>query len=607
MNGGQKPVPGGARWAEGSRIDPTMPTPYNEKAPVQLSGIAMNATRLSIACISIPIALGLIALAQQQTDSQTTKSTDQENKAPSRETVSRPLSEKQKKARDKKLRQELESPYRKWLNEDVAYIITDEERAAFKRLQTDEEREQFIENFWLRRDPTPDTVENEFKEEHYRRIAYANEHFASGIPGWKTDRGRIYIMYGPPDEIDDHSSGGFYERPPEEGGGETSTYPFQQWRYRYIEGIGNNVIIEFVDPTMSGEFHMTMDPSEKDALLYVPGAGLTLMEQMGMSDKTQRFNNTDGTHLGQAFGGQPESMNEFSRLEQFAKLQKPPEIKFNDLETDVKSRITYNILPAKVRVDYFPITDASVMTYITLQFQNKDLQFVSKEGVQKATVDIAGHVSSMTRRVVNSFEQTVTVDSAKQMLTEIQAQRSIYQNSVPLPPGTYRLNIMAKDVVAGNIFSYEARIDVPRLNPDKASSSTVILADIIEPVPMREIGAGQFIIGDSKVRPRIDETFKRDERMGIYFNLYNLGEDQTTHKPAGDVQYELTRNGSNEKVFEFTEDFGKIPDLNSASQVTIEKFLPLKTLAPGKYTLRMKVTDKIRNQVLTPVADFTVT
>ena len=219
---------------------------------------------------------------------------------------------------------ELESPYRKWLNEDVVFIITDEERAAFKQLQTDEEREQFIENFWLRRDPTPDTVENEFKEEHYRRIAYANEHYASGIPGWKTDRGRIYITYGPPDEIEDHSSGGFYERPPEEGGGETSTYPFQEWRYRYIEGIGNNVIIEFVDPTMSGEFHMTMDPSEKDALLYVPGAGLTMMEQLGLSDKTQRFNNTDGTHLGTPFGGTPESMNEFTRLETFAKLQKPP-------------------------------------------------------------------------------------------------------------------------------------------------------------------------------------------------------------------------------------------------------------------------------------------
>ena len=570
----------------------------------------MNALRLSIACISIPAVVGLIALGAlgQQTDSQTQKSPEKKA-APQRETVSKPLTEKQKKRRQAQLRKELESPYRKWLNEDVSYIITDEERAAFKRLQTDEEREQFIENFWLRRDPTPDTVENEFKEEHYRRIAYANEHFASGIPGWKTDRGRIYIMYGPPDEIEDHSSGGFYERPPEEGGGETSTYPFQQWRYRYIEGIGNNVIIEFVDPTMSGEFRMTMDPSEKDALLYVPGAGLTLMEQLGLSDKTQRFNNTDGTHLGQAFGGQPESMNEFSRLEQFAKLQKPPEIKFKDLEADVRSRITFNVLPATVRVDYFPITDASVLTYITVQFQNKDLQFTSKDGINRAVVDIAGHVTTMTRRVVNSFEQTVEVPAPKEMLKEYKEQRSIYQNSQPLPPGTYRLNIMAKDVNSGTIFNHELRLDVPRLNPDKASSSTVILADIIEPVPMKSIGTGQFIIGDTKVRPRIDEIFNRsiDQRLGIYFKLYNLGEDQTDHKPAGDVNYELIRNGSNEKVFDFTEDFSQIPDATSAAQMTIEKFLPLKTLAPGKYTLRMKVTDKIRNQTLTPTAEFTVT
>jgi GWxTD domain-containing protein len=567
----------------------------------------MNALRLSIACISIPVAVGLIALGQQ-TDSQNQQNQkNQQKKTTNRETVSKPLTEKQKKRREAALRKELETPYRKWLNEDVSYIITDEERAAFKRLQTDEEREQFIENFWLRRDPTPDTVENEFKEEHYRRIAYANEHYASGIPGWKTDRGKIYIMYGPPDEIEDHSSGGFYERPPEEGGGETSTFPFQQWRYRYIEGIGNNIIIEFVDPTMSGEFRMTMDPSEKDALLYVPGAGLTLMEQLGLSDKTQRFNNTDGTHLGQAFGGQPESMNEFSRLEQFAKLQKPPAIKFKDLEAEVNSRITFNILPAQVRVDYFPITDASVLTYVTMQFQNKDLQFASKEGINKAAVNIYGRITTMTRRIVNTFEQTVEVPAPKEMLKDFQAQRSIYQTNMPLPPGTYRLNLVAKDVNSGTIFNHELRIDVPRLNPDKASSSTVILADIIEPVPMKSIGTGQFIIGDTKVRPRIDDNFKREERMGIYLKLYNLGAEDASHKPVGQVQYELTRNGSNEKVFDFTEDFAQIPDATSASQMTIEKFLPLKGLAPGKYTLRMKVTDKIRNQTLTPSAEFTVT
>src|SRR5450432_3417878 len=366
----------------------------------------MNVTRLSISVLSLSSLLGIYAVAQDKKKADSSQ----------RETVARPMTDKERKKKDAKLKRELETPYRKWLNEDVAYIITDEERTAFKRLQTDEEREQFIEQFWLRRDPTPDSIENEFKEEHYRRIAYTNENFASGIPGWKTDRGRIYITYGPPDEKETHPSGGTYERPSEEGGGTTSTFPFEQWRYRYIEGIGTDINIEFVDPTMSGEYRMTMDPSEKDALLYVPGAGLTLMEQMGMSTKTQRFQNTDGTHLGQAFGGTPESMNEFTRLEQYAKLQKPPAIKFKDLEAAVNSKITFNILPMKVRADFFPLTEASILTNVTLQLENKDLQFQSKEGVQKAAINIFGRITTMTRRVVQTFEDTVEVVSPTEML-----------------------------------------------------------------------------------------------------------------------------------------------------------------------------------------------
>src|SRR6516225_2803791 len=173
--------------------------------------------------------------------------------APSSDPLKRPVSEKQKKANSKALKVELSKSYKKWLDEDVRWIITDEERSAFMQLSNDEERDQFIEAFWQRRDPTPDTEENEYKEEHYARMAYANEHFAAGIPGWKTDRGRMYIMYGKPDEIDSHPSGGTYDRPTEEGGGTTSTFPFEDWRYRYIEGIGQEVIIEFVDTCMCGD------------------------------------------------------------------------------------------------------------------------------------------------------------------------------------------------------------------------------------------------------------------------------------------------------------------------------------------------------------------
>jgi GWxTD domain-containing protein len=558
----------------------------------------MKATRLSILCVFLAAA-GLTAADQKDNKKAPAK---QEQ----RETVAKPLTEKQRRQREARLRKELETPYRKWLNEDVSYIITDEERAAFKKLQTDEEREQFIEQFWLRRDPTPDSVENEFKEEHYRRIAYANERYASGIPGWKTDRGRIYITFGPPDEIESHPSGGTYERPPEEGGGTTSTFPFEQWRYRYIEDIGNDIIIEFVDPTMSGEYRMTMDPSEKDALLYVPNAGLTLMEQMGMSDKSDRLSRTDGTHLGVPFGGETSKMNQFNRLEQFAKLQRPPAVKFKDLEAAVNSRISYNLLPMKVRVDYFPITDASVLTYITLQFDNKDLEFKAKDGVQKAFVNIYGKVTTMTRRMaVTPFEDTVTIDAPTEYLQEYSKRKSIYQKTVPLAPGTYRLTVSAKDG-GGNMTVYEQALNVPRMDAEKATPSTLILADLVEKVPARSIGAGMFVIGGTKVRPRVDDTFKREEKLGIYMKVYNLGTDEATRKPVGDVEYELVKKGSNERIATMKDDLGDLPDA-SGNQVTIEKFLNLNTLAPGQYTIRLKITDKAKNQVLTPSADFTVT
>src|SRR5258707_8970086 len=219
---------------------------------------------------AVALSCGLSAAAQDSNSKSSDQSGTPQGQSDSSDPLKRPLTEKQKKANAKSLHQEISKTYKKWLDEDVVYIISPEERSAFRQLSNDEERDNFIEAFWQRRDPTPDTPENEFKEDHYRRIAYANEHFAAGIPGWKTDRGRMYIMYGPPDEIESHPSGGTYERPIEEGGGTTSTYPFEDWRYRYIEGIGDQIIIEFVDTCMCGDYHMTMDRGEKDALAKVP-------------------------------------------------------------------------------------------------------------------------------------------------------------------------------------------------------------------------------------------------------------------------------------------------------------------------------------------------
>lgn len=519
-------------------------------------------------------------------------------------TVAKPMTEKQKRKQQDRLRKELETPYKKWLNEDVGYIISDDEKRAFKTLQTDEEREQFIEQFWLRRDPTPDTEENEYREEHYRRIAYANQYFASGIPGWKSDRGMIYIKYGPPDERDQHN-GGTEERDQSEGGGTTSMYPYEQWRYRYIEGLPPNVEIEFVDPTLTGEFRMTMDPSEKDALTNIPGAGLTMCESMGQCNKVDRFTRTDGTRLGIAPGMMPESMNEFTRMEQFAKLQAPPAVKFKDLEAAVNSTVKYNLLPMKVRADFIPVTGSSVLSNITIQFERKDLQFKQKQGVSTATVNIYGRITSMARRPVNWFEDVVNVDLPTDMLQQGVKGASIYQKTLPLQPGRYRLNVAAKDIVGGNTTNFEMVLEVPRLEDDQLGQSSLILADQLEKVPTKSIGTGQFVIGTSKVRPRMDETFKRAEKLGIYLQLYNFQPDEKTKKPDGTVEYVITKTGSGEKVFEYTENISTVT--GGASQVVIEKLLPLQGMEPGQYTLHMKVVDKKRNQTLTPSATFTVT
>ena len=577
-------------------------------SPAFRSRFLVGFTAVSLASIGVLTGQNQPSSSSSSSSSSSPPSSSSSSSPSNNETTAKPLTKKQLARKQKELEKELMGPWKKWLNEDVLYIITDEEKAAFKRLKTDEERQQFVEQFWLRRDPTPDTEENEYKEEHYRRIAYANDHYASGIPGWKTDRGMIYIKYGPPDEIDSHPSGGSYERPIEEGGGETSTYPFEDWRYRYIEGIGTNINIEFVDTTMSGEYHMSTDPEEKDALLYVPGAGLTLSEQMGLSDKTQRFQRTDGTHLGTGNQPLPESMNEFTRLEQVAKLEAPPAIKFKDLQAAVDSSIRYNTLPMMVKADYIRVTDSTVLTSIAIQFKNSDLQYQTKDGAAKATVNIYGRVTSLTRRPVNWFEDTVTAQFPAEMLQQAMGngKSQIYSKTIPLAPGTYRLNIVAKDTVGNTMNNYEVALNVPHYDEDQLGASSVILADQIERVPTKSIGAGPFVIRSSKVRPRVNDTFSREETMGIYAELYNFGMDEKTKKPEGSVEYEVVNTANNQTVLSQTEDLSAIPN-SSAFIVTVEKKLPLKSLPPGKYTLKLKVTDKLKNQTLTPSAPFTVT
>jgi len=556
--------------------------------------ISLKSFRIgSLVLLAFGLPVGLFAWPQSDATQQTPSA------AP-------PAAPKVKPKSDRRLMKELDTPYRKWLEEDVLYIITDEEKKAFLQLSTNEEREQFIEQFWQRRNPNPESPDNDYKEEHYRRIAYADEHYASGIPGWKTDRGRTYIIWGPPDSVESHPSGGTYDRPQEEGGGETSTYPFEIWNYHYLEGIGSDVNLEFVDTTMSGEYHLTMDPCEKDALAKVPNAGLTMSESMGMSSKANRFMSTDGTTCGQALIGRPASWNEFDRISQFAKVQAPPPLKFKDLEPLVTSRVLRNQLSFAYRTDFMRVTSDTVLVPITLQIPNRQLTFQSREGVHSAILEVFGRVSTITGRVIQTFEDTVNRDFPESLLRQSLQGQSVYQKAVPLRPGLYRLDLVIKDVHSGNVGTTYTSIRVPRYDEDKLTSSTMILADQIERVSSKQIGLGQFVIGDTKVRPRLDQSFNREERLGVYVQIYNLGVDEKTHKSDVSFDYIVTQDdGKTSKEVlhksETSADLGQ-----TGQQVTLEKLVSLDSFEPGKYKITVQVTDNINKQTISPAAEFTV-
>ncbi len=526
--------------------------------------------------------------------------------------LKRPLTEKQKKAQAKALKQELSKEYKTWLNEDVAYIITGEERQAFLQLSNDEERDQFIEQFWLRRDPTPDTPENEYKEEHYARIAYANEHFAAGIPGWKTDRGRIYIVFGKPDEIDSHPSGGLYNREIDEGGGTTSTYPFERWRYRYIEGIGNEVIVEFVDKCMCNEYKLSIDPNEKDALLNVPGAGLTTAEEMGLANKADRIlgavngNSQFSNHgINSTTGG-----DEFSRIELLAKLNAPPPIKFKDLEEVVTHKIRVNMMPFDVRTDFVRVTSDTVLTPVTIQMKNKDITFVDKDGVQRGTVNIFGRLTTISGRVAQTIEDTVQVDVPAELLPKTIENSSVYWKALPLKPGMYKLDVVLKDVNGDRTGWYSRGIKVPEFNEDRLANSSLILADVMEKVAAKNVGTGSFVIGQTKVRPRVEPadgkpaTFKRDQRLNLWMQVYNLAMDQKTKRPDATFEYDIVNQQTNKSVLHVTESTAQMG--NPGEQVTLVKSMALNTLDPGLYRLTVKVHDNVSGQDITPAARFAV-
>jgi GWxTD domain-containing protein len=526
--------------------------------------------------------------------------------------LKRERSDKEKIRSQRDLRNELKGAYKTWLNQDVSYIISDQETKAFKNLSNDEERDAFIEQFWLRRNPNPDSPENEFREEHYRRIAYANEHFPAGKPGWKTDRGHIYISFGKPDSIESHPSGGNYQRPVEEGGGETSTFPFETWHYRYLEGVGENIDIEFVDTCQCGDYHFTIDRSEKDALLHVPNAGPTMYESLGSAKRADRFKGGLES-LGTGPASSSQQGKQFDRLELATKLFAPPPVKFKDLENFISEHklLSGPVFPFDVRTDFVKVTESTVLVPVTVQMKNRDITFVTKDGVSRGVVNILGKVTTLTHKTVQTFEDTVEVEQPAELLEKSLDKQSVYWKALPLVPGLYRLDIAIKDKNnPDHMGIYGRGLEVPTYHDEKLATSTLILADKMNLVSSREIGSGNFVIGNTYIRPRVSPNpatpinFKRNQQLNFWMQVYNLGINEATKSNQAKVSYQITDSASGVVVFEKQID---AKDLETHSdQLTVENSLPIAGLQPGKYKVTIKINDAISKQEIAQSAPFVV-
>ncbi len=528
------------------------------------------------------------------------------------------ITDKVRIQQQKDLKQELRGDFKTWLDQDVRWIITDTEQQAFKQLTNDEEREQFIENFWQRRNPSPDSPDNTYRDEIYARIAYANEHFAAGKPGWMTDRGHVYIAYGPPDDKDSHPSGGSYDRPMDEGGGNTVTFPFEIWHYRYIEGIGDNIDLEFVDTCQCGDYHFTIDRSEKDALLHVPNAGLTQAEENGEAKKEDRFQGGGLERLGLAPGQQQQSQNkQFDRIDLAAKIMSPPPVKYQDMDEFMASSkiLTGPPFLFDVRTDYVKVTNDTVIVPITIQVKNSDITFETKDGVSVGKVDIEGRISNMTHKVVPGgwFGDPVEVSTPSELLPARQKASSVYWKALPLKPGLYKIDIVIKDVNnPDHVGRWTRSINVPKFDDDTLGHSSLILADQMERVPSKEIGGGNFVIGNTRIRPRVAAngpvaapvSFSRAQNLNFWMQVYNLGIDEKSKQNNATINYQILDLGTNKLVLNAQELASALGP--NADQLTLEKSLPLASLQPGQYQVKIKVNDGVTKQETEESAKFTV-
>ncbi len=479
-----------------------------------------------------------------------------------------------------------------WLEEIVPYIITKAEREQFKGLTTSEERVAFIARFWQRRDPTPETPEQEAKLEHYHRLAFANKFFGAGRPGWRTDRGRIYILLGPPDQIDSDPMGRWAHQ-----------YPTEVWIYRDTPHplLPPNMEFAFVDRRLTGDYELSFDLlGDSDATRRTE----RLMDE-GFLDSMARAE-VRAMNLGRPGTWRPATDGlspELERLSELALVSQIPARNLQPLAEEVTARVTFDTSRLEVErlIEFYRASDGYICIPVSLRLPYRDFTYLEKDRYYETRFDVLGRILDGEEQVVNESSRQEFFAVPKDQFESYKDKFLLYQLILYAPPGTHELQLVVRDNASNSIRMMETELQVPDFG-DSLSISSVVLADqIVKQDPAPPSGKKDpFTFGEYKVLPNATRTFKAGGTLHLRFEVYNLALDEEG-KNSIEINYVFRREGKDYRKVSST-----YPYPTDRLDRTVISAIPLKVFPPSNYTLVIAVTDQVVGETATAELPFHV-
>ncbi|MGQ9801308.1 MAG: GWxTD domain-containing protein [Candidatus Saccharicenans sp.] len=491
----------------------------------------------------------------------------------------------------KELIRALPDKYRKWLEEEVVYIISEKERDVFLRLENDRQREIFIEAFWKQRDPNPNTPENEFKVEHYRRIDYANQHFGkeSPGPGWRSDMGKVYIMLGEPQSTEKYEN--LYD-----------LYPTIIWFYQGMAeyGLPNAFSVVFYKPDGTGEYKLyspikdgpmkLMPHYSGDMTSYAEAFGklsdiepnvakvsLSLIEGEPLTDLVPSI--SSDVLINQKIPAAPTYKVRSTYAEKLFRYQDIIEVEYTANYIDSDALVSVYQSPAGIY-------------YVHYLIEPKKLSLERNDNNYQTTIVINGIVTDTNNQQIYQFDRRIPLNLRGDQVNSIQDRQMSFQDVFPLIPGKYRLSILFKNFVSKEFTSLETTLNIPER---QLQMSPVLLSTRMTRSSQYRGLNKAFLLNDLQFMPTPRNDFVLGDRMYAFFQVWGLTPEL---RNQGSLNYEVVRENG-----EVVKAFSKKLNEYTGGNVFYEEFI-LEGWTPANYTLRVNLQDGNNNVLLAEKANF---